>query len=195
MGNACELEGEPVCIDTGRYEGLQCREVTRAAAKPIVSVFASPDPPKDAPGFKECIARVVAGTWRDFVTTNQSMGSKGAKLGSIVVGGSIAARYESFTPLKWALKGFGPLPAEFTKSGAIQVFEFTTAQRALLVGKAMAAKFLFVTVAFEGGILVGSVINQTLSDETNDLIGGTINEIVNEEGWKLLFKHPFGIGM
>jgi len=26
-------------------------------------------------------------------------------------------------------------------------------------------------------------------------IGGTINEIVNEGGWRLLFKHPFGFGM
>jgi hypothetical protein len=34
-----------------------------------------------------------------------------------------------------------------------------------------------------------------LSEKTKDAIGGTINEIVNENGWKLLFTHPFGIGM
>jgi len=36
---------------------------------------------------------------------------------------------------------------------------------------------------------------QTDSIGSQDAIGGTINEIVNEGGWRLLFKHPFGIGM
>jgi hypothetical protein len=44
-------------------------------------------------------------------------------------------------------------------------------------------------------VAVGSVINQFLPDSTKDAIGGTINEIVNENGWRLLYKHPFGIGM
>jgi hypothetical protein len=58
-----------------------------------------------------------------------------------------------------------------------------------------AAKFVLVTVAFEGGVLVGSLINQALPDDAKDSIGGTINEIVNEGGWKELWRHPFGIGM
>ena len=68
-------------------------------------------------------------------------------------------------------------------------------QRALLVAKAAAAKFVLVTIAYEGGVVVGSIINQALPEPTKDAIGGTINEIVNEGGWKLLFTHPFGIGM
>ena len=52
-----------------------------------------------------------------------------------------------------------------------------------------------MTVAFEGGILIGSVINQFLPEDVKDAIGGTIYEVVEEQGWKLLFKHPFGIGM
>jgi hypothetical protein len=44
-------------------------------------------------------------------------------------------------------------------------------------------------------VLIGSVVNQFLEEETKDTIGGTINGIVNEGGWKPLFKHPFEIGM
>jgi hypothetical protein len=38
------------------------------------------------------------------------------------------------------------------------------------------------------------MVNQALPEETQDAIGGTINEIVNEGGWKLLFTHLFGYG-
>jgi hypothetical protein len=144
----------------------------------------------------EIISTFADGVWRDFKTTNKSTAGTAAKFGAgLVVGGSVASKFESLTPLRWALKGFGPLPMEFTKSGAIQVFEYTTVQRAVQVAKAAGAKFILVTVAYEGGVLIGSVINQFLSEETKDAIGGTINEIVNEGGWKLLFTHPFGIGM
>ena len=93
------------------------------------------------------------------------------------------------------MRGFGPLPAEFTKSGAIQVFEYTTVERALAVAGVAAIKFVLVTTAYEGGVVIGSVINQTLPEKVQNAIGGTINEIVNEGGWRLLFKHPFGFGM
>ena len=75
------------------------------------------------------------------------------------------------------------------------MFEYTTVERLKLMALSTAAKFVLVTVAFEGGVLVGSLINQTLADDTQDAIGGTINEIVNEGGWKELWRHPFGIGM
>jgi hypothetical protein len=139
---------------------------------------------------------VVNAIWSDFKATNRATAGKAMKIGaSIAVGSAVAKPMESLTPLQWALRGFGPLPAEFTKSGAIQVFEFTTLERALLVAQAAAAKFVLVTIAYEGGVLIGSAINQTLSESIKDSIGGTINEIVNEGGWRLLFTHPFGIGM
>jgi len=141
----------------------------------------------------ESVAKAI---WSDFKTTNKSTAGKAMKFGAGVAAGStIAKPLEALTPLQWILRGFGPLPAEFTKSGAIQVFEFTTLERALLVAKAAAAKFVLITIAYEGGVLIGSAINQTLAESTKDAIGGTINEIVNEKGWKLLFTHPFGIGM
>jgi hypothetical protein len=111
------------------------------------------------------------------------------------VGGKVAGELEVFTPLKWALKGFGPLPKEFTKSGAIQVFEFTTLERVKLIAMSAASNFILVTVSYEGGVLVGSMINQALPENAKDAIGGTIYEIINESGWKELWKHPFGIGM
>jgi hypothetical protein len=109
------------------------------------------------------------------------------------VGSAVAQALETLTPLQWAVRGFGPLPMEFTKSGAIHVFEFTTLERALKVAQTAAAKFILVTIAYEGGVVIGSLINQTLPNATQDAIGGTIDEIVNHGGWMLLFKHPFGI--
>jgi RHS repeat-associated protein len=49
--------------------------------------------------------------------------------------------------------------------------------------------------AGRAGYAVGEAINELLSDETKDAIGGTINEIVNEGGWREIYKHPFGIGL
>jgi hypothetical protein len=69
--------------------------------------------------------------------------------------------------------GFGPLPAEFTSNGMIQVSQYTTLRRALLVGKAAGAKFVFVTVAYEGGVLIGAVVNKFLPEETKAAIGGS----------------------
>jgi hypothetical protein len=68
-------------------------------------------------------------------------------------------------------------------------------QSRLRVAGAAAAKFVLVTIAYEGGVLIGSVVNQALPESTQDAIGGTINEIVKEGGWKLLWEHPFGYGM
>jgi len=172
--------------------------------KGVVSVYTSKDPiPADKQQLTALVSTMSEGTshfaniWKNIKVTNQSIGGKAAKLGAsaLVVRGAVAAEMGSATPLGWALKGFGALPAEFTKSGAIQVFEYTTMERALLVGKAAAAKFVLVTVAFETGVVIGSVINEFLPEETKDAIGGTLNEIINEGGWKELWQHPFGIGM
>lgn len=161
-----------------------------------VFVFTSDTVPAEKETLRQLVSTFAEGVWKDFKLTNQATLGKGAKIGAgLVVGGTVAKEFGALTPLRWALRGFGPLPMEFTKSGAIQVFEYTTVQRATQVAMAAGAKFILVTVAYEGGVLVGSVINQTLSESTKDAIGGTINEIVNEGGWKLLFTHPFGIGM
>jgi hypothetical protein len=161
-----------------------------------VFVATSDTVPTDERELKEIISTFAKGVWNDFKLTNQVTAGKAAKVGAgLVVGGAVAKEFGALTPLRWALRGFGPLPMEFTASGAIQVFVLTTVQRATQVAIAAGSKFILVTVAYEGGILIGSIINQTLSESTKDAIGGTINEIINEGGWKLLFEHPFGIGM
>jgi hypothetical protein len=55
--------------------------------------------------------------------------------------------------------------------------------------------FALVTAAYEGGVLVGSIINQVLPEKVQDAIGGALNEIINEGGCRDLYKHPFGIGL
>jgi len=178
------------------FPAARGREEGTYMASPKIAVLTSNEVTQDKTKLAATVSSLAKGVWHDFVLTNQTTAGKAAKIGAgVVVGGAVASEFEAYTPLQWTLKGFGPLPYEFTKSGAIQVFEFTTMERALLVAKAAAAKFVLVTIAYEGGVLVGSVINQALPEPTKDAIGGTINEIVNEGGWKLLFTHPFGIGM
>jgi hypothetical protein len=167
-------------------------------AKPDVRAIAysSPKVIEDKRSISQILSTMAAGAWADFKTTNKATAGKAAKLGAgLVVGGAVAKEIGTLTPLQWAMRGFGPLPMEFTKSGAIQVFEYSGLQRLGYVTVTAATKFVLVTAAYETGVAVGSVINQFLSENTRDAIGGTINEIVNEQGWKLLFKHPFGIGM
>jgi RHS repeat-associated protein len=52
-----------------------------------------------------------------------------------------------------------------------------------------------VALAGAAGWYAGTKIDQHLSEETKTNIGGTINAVVNEGGWKLAFSHPFGVGM
>lgn len=149
----------------------------------------------DRKSLRDMVASLAEGAWRDFRMTNASTAGHAAKFAaSAAVGGAVASKLGATTPLGWLRSGFGPIPAEFTKSGAIQVFQLSAGQRLGRVAFAAGAKFVLVTMAYEGGVLVGSVINQFLSDEVKDAIGGTINEIVNEEGYQELWKHPFGIG-
>ncbi len=160
-------------------------------------VFTSDHATQEKKPLSQLVSTFAKGVWRDFKTTNQATAGKAVKFGAgaVVFGPRVAQYYEVYTPLQWTLRGFGPLPVEFTESGAIHVFELTTVERALLVARAAAVKFALVTAAYEGGVLIGSAINQTLSDSVKDAIGGTINEIVNEGGWRELYKHPFGIGL
>ena len=161
-----------------------------------VTVFTSNHVTTKRQTLRDLVATMAQGAWADFKTTNKATAGKAAKIGAgVVVGGKVAGEMGAVTPAKWLWSGRGALPIEFIKSGKIQVFEFTTLQRALIVAQAAAAKFVLVTIAYEGGVVIGSVINQSLDDSTKDTIGGTINEIVNEGGWKLLYQHPFGAGM
>jgi hypothetical protein len=120
-----------------------------------------------------------------------------------LMGSYVANLYQTRMPLGWLLSRFGPLPCEFAGNGTIRVFElpvggayeFSFAERAMLVAKGAAIRFALVTVAFEGGVLIGSAINQALPESAKDAIGGTINEIINERGWQELWKHPFGRGL
>jgi hypothetical protein len=162
-----------------------------------VIVFTSDHVTEEKETLRQLVGVFAQAVWSDFKATNQATAGRVVKfgVGAAVVGDAVAKYYEAYTPLQWALRGFGHLPAEFTKSGAIQVFEYTTVERAMLVARAAAVKFVLVTVVYESGVLIGSVVNQALPDTWEDVIGGTINEIVNEGGWRLLFKHPFGIGM
>jgi len=160
-------------------------------------VFTSDHVTDDKKSLSQLVGTFAKGVWSDFKTTNQATAGKAIKFaaGAVVVGPRIAQYYETYTPLQWALRRFGPIPAEFTKSGAIRVFTYTTVQRAMSVAGAAAVKFVLVTAAYEGGVLVGSVINQALPEKVQDAIGGTLNEIINEGGWRELYKHPFGIGL
>lgn len=188
----------PICIDDGSYDYTQmsCEPVPARSCTPTVAILTSDEVPNDTNSTKSAINSFVEAVSNDFIRTNSQSLGKASKFGAgLVVGGRVAGEFGAVTPLRWALSGFGSLPAEFTRSGAVQVFRYTSTQRLLLVCRAAVAKFIFVTVAWEGGVLIGSILNQSLSENARMMIGGTINEIVNEEGWKLLFTNPFGVGM
>jgi hypothetical protein len=183
----------------GPYKTVSSNQCLKGNERPfpdcavIVVEFSKPVPPAD---LKAVGSKVASSIWEDFKTTNKSAAGTALRFGgTILIGAKIAKYYETLTPLSWALKGFGALPGEFTASGAIQWRTLSAGARFGRVALTGAATFALVMVAFEGGVLIGSVINQHLSEETKDAIGGTINEIVNEGGWKLLWEHPFGIGM
>jgi hypothetical protein len=162
----------------------------------IVLMYSSDEAIADKKTLAQGITTFVNSTWRDFQLTNHSSFKSVAKFGAgVLIGQKVSQEMGVFTPMKWVAKKFAPLPMEFTKSGAIQVFEFTTRERIKQVAIGAAAKIVLVTVAWEGGVLVGSMINQVIPEDTKETIGGTINEIINESGWKELWKHPFGIGM
>jgi hypothetical protein len=195
----CAASGQSAAKPRAQRANSRVREVRQMAgpqAPARVAIFTSNHATADKKTLKQLVSTFANGVWSDFKTTNKATAGKVIKFGAgASLGGPITNYYEVYTPVQWALRGFGPLPVEFIKSGSIQVFEYTTVQRALAVARAAALRFVLITAAYEGGVLIGSVINQTLPEKVQDAIGGTINEIVNEGGWRLLFTHPFGIGM
>ena len=165
-------------------------------AEPIVYMYTSDDPPEDMASFKMFIKKVAKGAWDDFRLTNSNTLGKSAKFGAGVIAASTFAKDSgTLTPMAWAFSRFGSLPLEFTKSGSIRILTLTGLQRLAAMGTVAAVKFIFVTAAFEGGVAIGSVTNQFLSQEVKDAIGGTMHGIICDEGWKDLWRHPFGYGI
>jgi hypothetical protein len=164
--------------------------------EPIVCLYTSDDAPKDMEAFKVFIKKIGKDVWNDIYLTNTHTLGKSAKFGAGLLAASYFAKETgTLTPTAWALRRFGPLPLEFTKSGSLQILTYTTFQRFLLVAGVTVSKFVFVTFIFEGGVAIGAVTNQFLSQEIKDAIGGTIYGLICEEGWKDLWRHPFGYGI
>lgn len=165
-------------------------------AEPVVCLYTSDKVPKDMATFKMFIKKVAKCARHDFRLTNSSTLGKSAKFGAGVLAASTFAKDTgTLTPTAWAFSRFGPLPLEFTTSGSLRILTLTGFQRLVSMGTVAAVKFIFVTAAFEGGVAIGSVTNQFLSQEVKDAIGGTMNGIICEEGWKDLWRHPFGYGI
>ncbi len=164
--------------------------------EPIVCLYTSDDAPEDMESFKTFLKKIAKGARDDYQLTNAHTFGKGAKFGAGLLAASYFAKETgTLTPMAWAVKRFGPLPLEFTRSGSLQIFTYTAFQRFLLIAGATAAKFVTVAIVFKGGVAIGSVTNQFLSQEVKDAIGGTIYGIICEEGWKDLWRHPFGYGI
>jgi len=96
--------------------------------------------------------RWVDGVWE----TNAAIpGLAAPALGPIGLGtitsGATAAALGTQTPLQWATSGFG---------GSIMgAGEFTAAETGIVVGGAAAVNFAYVSIAWEGGVAIGSAIN------------------------------------
>lgn len=164
--------------------------------EPIVYHYSSNAIPNNGKSFKTFIKSIAKGAKDDFILTNRSTIGKSAKFAAGIFASSYFAQETgTLTPIAWALRRFGPLPLEFTKSGSLRIFTLTAGQRLPAMVFASAVKFICVTIAYEGGVLIGSVVNQFLSQETKSAIGGTMYGIICEEGWKDLWRYPFGYGI
>ncbi len=134
---------------------------------------------------------------------------------NMLAGGAIAKSLGGLTPFRWILQGFGAMPSQFMTYRALPVLEFTKnmvpiqtfrgvggfvggngarimvaelslTQRLFTVARVVGARFVFVTIAFQGGYLVGTLINdKVLDDSTKNVVGGMMNQIINEGGWRL----------
>jgi hypothetical protein len=63
-----------------------------------------------------------------------------------------------------------------------------------LAGSAALGSAGMVVGAFGAGLGIGTLINNyLLSENTQDAIGFAVNSIVNEGGWRDLYRHPFGL--
>jgi hypothetical protein len=132
----------------------------------------------------------------------------------VLGGGAIARALGGLTPLRWVLSGFGALPREYVTYRALPVIQYgpggvqglayrgaaefiggngtrilvasSLASRLALVARVVATRFVLVAMAFEGGWRVGTFINEEmLEDDTRMMIGGTLNQIINEGGWNI----------
>jgi hypothetical protein len=118
------------------------------------------------------------------------------------------------TPLRWMLSGFGALPREYVTYRALPVIQYgpggvqglayrgaaefiggngtrilvasSVGSRVALVARVVATRFVVVALAFEGGWRVGTFVNEdVLEDDTRMIIGGVLNQIINEGGWNI----------
>jgi hypothetical protein len=63
-----------------------------------------------------------------------------------------------------------------------------------LAGSAALGSAGMVVGAFGAGLGIGTLINNyLLSENTQEAIGYVVNSVVNEGGWRDLYKHPFGV--
>lgn len=189
--------GEHACFDRYTNQPIEWPACTSKATVALAEVTKE----VERPTLKKMVTDFATAVWRDFALTNEHTAGKAAKTAAgLVVGGSVASRFGAMTPLAWARSGFGPLPYEFASKlgGGVSNLQWTTLSAGQRLGRvAMAAgvKFVLVTMAYEGGVLIGAVVNQALPESAKDAIGGTINEVVNEGGYKLLWERPFGIAV
>jgi hypothetical protein len=189
--------GEKACAAVYTNQPMEWPACTSMATVAIVEVTKEPD----RGTLKKSLNDLATAVWRDFKLTNEHTAGKAAKFGAgLIVGGAVASKFGAQTPLSWARSGLGALPYEFATKlgGGMSNLQWTTlsaGQRLGRVALAAGAKFALVTMAYEGGVLIGAVLNQALPDDVKDAIGGTINEVVNEGGYKLLWERPFGIAI
>jgi hypothetical protein len=163
-----------------------------------------------------------------FEGKNENVAKAVLKFGcSVLAGQTVTKLVGGMTPLGWLLRGFGTFPSQYLTYRALPVLEFSKGmvpmqtfrgvggfvggngarimvaelslgQRLLAVGRVAATRFVLVTIAFQGGYMVGTLINdKMLDDSSKNVIGGVINQIVNEGGWRLAFPKVFrdAIGM
>ena len=122
--------------------------------EPIVYLYSSNDVPVDIKSLKAFIKSMAKGVKDDFILTNKNTIGKSAKFAAGVLASShFAKETGTLTPVAWALRRFGPLPLEFTKSGSLRIFTLSAGQRLSAIAVASVAKFIAVTIAYEGGVV------------------------------------------
>lgn len=182
--------------------------------EPVVVMYPTDELPADEAGIRQIYASLTEAAI-DKISDEEWQGKAALKFGcSLLAGGVVAKTLGGLTPLSWALQSFGPMPGQFVAYRATPVLEYSLeggltqtyrgvaqflggngarimiadlsmGQRAAAVARVAGARFVLVTVAFEGGYLIGSLINKNLEDDTSMVIGGVLNQIINEGGWRL----------
>lgn len=183
-------------------------------ADPIVALYPTDELPQDQSRLRGLYASLSEAVVRRF-NDDEWRAKAILKMGcNALVGGTVAKSLGGLTPLSWVLRSFGPMPSQFVTYRATPLIEFipkggvrpayrgvagflggngarimiadlTMGQRLAAVARVAGARFILVTIAFEGGYAIGSLINKNLEDDTQFVIGGVLNQIVNEGGWRL----------